>query len=117
MRLGGAWASLPVCGPVEPASQEPKKLADGPFHAGVQRLRELVRPLVPLVAMLQPGTRSARWKAGVGYFGQLILQEPWALFARREALERLQEAGVRGRGVPHPDSLPNQARPELSECR
>ncbi len=61
-----------------------------------ERLRELVRPLVPPGALLEPGTKfgplvgSAR-----GTFAQLfmILDD---LLIRREALEQLQAEGIRG---------------------
>jgi uncharacterized double-CXXCG motif protein len=61
------------------------------------RLRELVRPIVPKDAVLEPGTTFGPLEgAGSGYFGQLFMQNPWSLYVRREALERLREAGVRG---------------------
>lgn len=61
------------------------------------RLRELVRPLAPKGALLEPGTKFGPLEGtGSGYFGQLFMQNPWSLYVRREALERLREAGVRG---------------------
>ena len=61
------------------------------------RLRELVRPLAPHGALLRPGTRLGPFEGtGSGHFGQLFMQNLWSLFVRREALERLQESGVRG---------------------
>jgi uncharacterized double-CXXCG motif protein len=61
------------------------------------RRRELVRPLTPPYAMLGCGAVFGPLKGtGLGYFGQLFMQNPWSLCMRREALERLQAAGVRG---------------------
>jgi uncharacterized double-CXXCG motif protein len=61
------------------------------------RLRELVRPLAPPYAVLTSGARFGPLQgSGLGSFGQLVMQNPWSLCMRREALERLQSAGVRG---------------------
>jgi uncharacterized double-CXXCG motif protein len=47
--------------------------------------------------VLEPGTVFGPIEGtGSGYFGQLFMQNPWSLYVRREALERLREAGVRG---------------------
>jgi uncharacterized double-CXXCG motif protein len=72
---------------------------------------------------------------GSGCFGPLFMQNPWSFYLRREALERLREAGIRGlhgcrmevrfrgknppellepqlelRGELHPDCLPADAK-------
>lgn len=61
------------------------------------RLRELVRPLAPQGAMLEPGVRFGPLTGtGSGNFGQLFMPVPWSLYVRREALKRLQESGVQG---------------------
>ena len=61
------------------------------------RLRELVRPLAPKGALLEPGTAFGPIEGtGSGYFGQLFMQNPWSLYVRREAMEQLRKAGVRG---------------------
>lgn len=61
------------------------------------RLRELVRPLTPKGALLEPGTAFGPIEGiGSGYFGQLFMQNPWSLYVRREARDRLWEAGIRG---------------------
>jgi uncharacterized double-CXXCG motif protein len=66
-------------------------------YAEFERLRALVRPLVPAGVPLWPGTAlgplvgSAR-----GSFGQLVMQYDWMPLIRREALEQLQTEGVRG---------------------
>jgi uncharacterized double-CXXCG motif protein len=78
---------------------ELKKLSDSwPVpEQEINRLRELVRPLVPDWAVLEPGARFGPTQgAGSGVFGQLFMQDLWSLFMRREALERLQAAGIRG---------------------
>ncbi|WP_257461797.1 SitI6 family double-CXXCG motif immunity protein [Archangium lipolyticum] len=62
-----------------------------------ERLRQMVRPLVPSWARLIPGTAfgplvgSAR-----GTFPQIYLLYAWMVIIRREALERLQAEGLRG---------------------
>jgi uncharacterized double-CXXCG motif protein len=61
------------------------------------RLRELVRPLVPQGAMLEPGARFGPLTGtGSGHIGQLFMPAPWSLYVRREALEKLQESGLQG---------------------
>jgi uncharacterized double-CXXCG motif protein len=107
-----------------------------------ERLLKLVRPLAPQGAQMEPGTRFGPLTGtGAGHFGQLFMQNPWSLFARREALERLQGAGLRGlQGCPvnvrfrakrppelwelqllahgklHPDCLPPDRKPPCSTC-
>jgi uncharacterized double-CXXCG motif protein len=83
------------------------------------RLRELVRPLLPLWAFLRPGASFGPVEgSGLGYFGQLFMQNPWTLFARREALERLQAAGVRGlQGCPIKVRFRTKHAPELLELQ
>ena len=52
------------------------------------------------------------------YFGQLFMQNPWTLLARREALERLQAAGVRGlQGCPIKVRFRTKHAPELLELQ
>ena len=79
--------------------EEQEKLLDAwpvPCEEFIRR-RELVRPLTPPYAMLGCGAALGPLKGtGLGYFGQLFMQNPWSLCIRREALERLQAAGVRG---------------------
>lgn len=123
---------------------ELKKLSD-PWpvpREEFSRLREFVRPLAPRDAILKPGTTFGPLTgSGSGYFGQLFMQDPWRLYARREALERLQEAGIEGlQGCPlnvrfrvkrppellevqlqhhgrlHPDCLPADRKPPCPTC-
>jgi uncharacterized double-CXXCG motif protein len=85
-------SSLPV--------EELKKLSDPwpvPFEE-FERLRKLVLSLMPEgTALLAPGTGLGPTTGkGMGVFGSLYMPYIWRLYARREALEELQEAGVRG---------------------
>ncbi|WNG44064.1 hypothetical protein F0U60_08105 [Archangium minus] len=108
----------------------------------IERLRELVRPLAPPGARLEPGARFGPVEGtGLGYFGQLFMQEPWALYMRREAFVRMEEVGVRGlqgcsiqvrfrtkhapellemqmelHGQFHPDCLPPDLEPPCPTC-
>ncbi len=110
--------------------------------AEFDRLRELVRPLAPKGTPLEPGTAFGPMEgSATGYFGQLYMQNPWTLFMRREALERLQQEGIRGlQGCPvkvrfrqknhpqflelqlelhgqyHPDCLPPDLKPRCPTC-
>jgi uncharacterized double-CXXCG motif protein len=107
-----------------------------------ERLRELVRPLVPAGAQIPPGTRFGPLEGTAwGRFGSFFLQNPWTLVARREAVESLRQAGVQGlegqkpelrfrpkthpldfvelqlvpHGLLHPDCLPPRP-PPCSRC-
>ncbi|MDC0712676.1 double-CXXCG motif protein [Stigmatella sp. ncwal1] len=100
---------------------ERKKLSD-PWpvsHEEFSRLRELVRPLAPRGAVLEPGTRFGPLVgSGSGYFGQLFMQDPWSIYARREALERLREAGAQGlQGCPLNVRFRANRPPELVELQ
>jgi uncharacterized double-CXXCG motif protein len=87
--------------------------------AEFDRLRELVRPLVPQGSPLEPGAKFGPVQgSATGYFGQLYMQNPWSLFMRREALERLQEAGIRGLlGCPIPVRFRQKNHPQLLELQ
>ena len=106
------------------------------------RLRELVRPFAPAWARLDPGADFGPLTGmASGTFGPLFMQNPWSLYVRREALEQLVRAGVRGlSGCPmhvrfrgknppellapqlelhgrfHPECLPSDAAPACSTC-
>jgi uncharacterized double-CXXCG motif protein len=124
--------------------EEQKKLSD-PWPVPREefvRLRELVRPLAPPGAELRSVTTFGPLTGtATGHFGQLFMQNPWSLYLRREALEKLQAAGVRGlQGCPlhvrfrqknhpellalqlalhgrfHPDCLPRDLEPPCSMC-
>jgi uncharacterized double-CXXCG motif protein len=126
------------------SAEEIEKLSDSwpVSFEEFQRLLELVRPFAPPGAQLEPGTRFGPLTGtGSGHFGQLFMQNSWSLFARREALERLQATGLRGlQGCPvdvrfrvkrppellelqlvaqgrlHPDCLPPDRKPPCSKC-
>jgi uncharacterized double-CXXCG motif protein len=112
-------------------------------YAEFERLREQVRPLTPPGAQLETGARFGPMEGTAkGEFGPLLLQNPWELLIRREALEQLQAAGVRGlkgchtelrfrqknppellelellpRGRLHPDCLPPDRPVPCTKCR
>ena len=83
------------------------------------RLRELVRPLAPAYAVLTSGARFGPLQgSGLGYFGQLVMQNPWSLCMRREALERLRSAGVRGlTGCPTQVRFRTKHAPDLRDIQ
>jgi uncharacterized double-CXXCG motif protein len=142
----GGWTGLqyPCVDLSSLPANELKKLSDGQPVAleEFERRRELVRPLVPSHALLRTGTEFGPLTGtGSGSFGQLFMQNPWSLFIRREALERLQQAGLRGlqccpvnvrfrgknppelrelqleaHGRLHPDCLPRGSSPPCAMC-
>jgi uncharacterized double-CXXCG motif protein len=122
-RAGGAIVGLQYpCVDLSalPAS-ELAKLTDSwpvPFEEFL-RLRELVRPWAPKDALLEPGARLGPLEGTAsGQFGQLFMQNPWSLYLRREALARLQEAGVRGlEGCPLKVHFRVKSPPELRELQ
>jgi uncharacterized double-CXXCG motif protein len=111
-------------------------------YAEFERLREQVRPLVPAGVPLRPGTQFGPLVGTAkGEFGPLRMYYPWDLLLRREALEQLQAAGVRGlkgcrtelrfrqknppellepellpRGQLHPDCLPAERLTPCAKC-
>jgi uncharacterized double-CXXCG motif protein len=111
-------------------------------YAEFERLREQVRPLVPPGVPLWPGTTFGPLVGPAkGEFGPLVLYFPWMLLMRREVLEQVQAAGVRGlkgcrtqmrfrrknppellelellpRGRLHPDCLPPDRPAPCTRC-
>jgi uncharacterized double-CXXCG motif protein len=107
-----------------------------------ERLRELVRPLLPPGAVLKPGTGfGPAIGTGKGRFGSFSMSWLGDVRVRREALEKLQAQGVRGlkgcrmqvrfrqHNAPelleleqlpvcrlHPDCLPPGHKPPCSRC-
>jgi uncharacterized double-CXXCG motif protein len=111
-------------------------------YAEFERLREQVRPLVPAGVPLWPGTKFGPLVGPAkGEFGPLVLYFPWILLMRRQVLEQVQAAGVRGlkgcrtkmhfrqknppellelellpRGRLHPDCLPADRPTPCAKC-
>ena len=86
-------------------------------YAEFERLREQVRPLAPPGVPLWPGTKFGPLVGTAqGELGPLLLQNPWELLMRREALEQLQAAGVRGlKGCRTALRFKQKSPPELLE--
>jgi len=62
-----------------------------------ERLRELVRPLLPPGALVEPGSCMGPMVGPAqGRFGQFVANYSAVLLVRREALEKLQAEGLRG---------------------
>ena len=62
-----------------------------------ERMRELVRPLLPPGAVVEPGSCFGPLVGKAqGSFGQFVSNYSDVLLVRREALERLQAEGLRG---------------------
>jgi len=62
-----------------------------------ERLRELVRPLLPPGAVVTPGSSFGPLVGNAqGCFGQFVSNYSDVLLVRREALEKLQAEGLRG---------------------
>ncbi|PTL76695.1 double-CXXCG motif protein [Vitiosangium sp. GDMCC 1.1324] len=82
-----------------------------------ERMRELVRPLMPPGAVLCPGTQFGPFTGrGQGRFGSFVTPVPWILMVRREALEKLQAEGLRGlKGCPTFLRFRQRNSPELLE--
>jgi uncharacterized double-CXXCG motif protein len=107
-----------------------------------ERLRELVRPLLPPGAIPAPVTTFGPFMGwGRGRFGSFAAPIPWLLMVRREAFEKLQPENLRGlkgcrtllrfrqRNSPelieleilpmgrlHPDCLPSGRKPPCPRC-
>lgn len=62
-----------------------------------ERLCELVRPLLPPGALLEPATTfGPSIGKAQGRFGQFVMNYSWILMVQREALEKLQDEELRG---------------------
>lgn len=121
---GTTWASAATAYPCVDLSQHPRRAEfEVPRPEPIEefeRLRELVRPLVPARAPLPAGTRFGPLVGSAqGSFGAFFFQNPWTLLARREALESLQRAGVRGLKGCKPELRFRQKKnlPELVELQ
>jgi len=99
-----------------PEAAKFEKARPEPFDEFI-RLRELVRPLVPLGAQLLPGAEFGPLEGKAsGSFGQFFIQSSWMPLIRREALERLQATGLQGvRAFPTALRFRQKNSPELLE--
>lgn len=62
-----------------------------------ERLRDLIRPLVPRGVPLRPGTELGPLVGEAsGVFGPVYMREPWMVIVQTTALARLQAEGLRG---------------------
>jgi len=121
---GNTWASAGTAYPCVDLSHHPRRdefvvPRPEPIEE-FERLREVVRPLIPAGMPIPPGTRfgplvGSAW----GTFGAFFLQNPWTLIARREAMEALQQAGVQGLKGCKPEVRFRQKKnpPELVELQ
>lgn len=127
-------SSLPERAAFEEARREPIE--------EFERLRELVRPLAPPGALLLPGASfGPSVGTATGSFGAFYFLPPFQFMVRREALDKLQAAGIRGlkacraqirfrqknapelwefqleqHGRLHPDCLPADPQPPCPRC-
>lgn len=120
---GDTWASAGVLYPSVDLSGLPqrdsfKKARAEPIEE-FERLRELVRPLVPAGAPLPPGTEFGPLVGSAqGTFGSFHYDAPWSLLVRREALEALQAEGISGlMGCPTELRFRQKKAPELLELQ
>jgi uncharacterized double-CXXCG motif protein len=82
-----------------------------------ERLRELVRPLLPPGAVVEPGSAFGPLVGRAqGRFGPLVSPYPWWLLVQREALENLLAEGLKGlKGCRTQLRFRQRAAPELLE--
>ncbi len=118
---GGTSAQYPCVDLSGLPLEDQEKLLDAwpvPREEFIRR-RELVRPLAPPYAVLESGAAFGPLQgSGLGYFGQLVMQNPWSICMRREALERLQGAGMRGlTGCPTQVRFRTKHAPDLRDIQ
>jgi uncharacterized double-CXXCG motif protein len=93
--ISEAYPSVDLSGLPE-AKQLEKAWLEEDFQK-FERLRQMVRPLVPAWARLTPGAAFGPLVGTArGTFPQIYLLYAWMVIIRREALERLQAEGLRG---------------------
>ncbi|PTL85070.1 double-CXXCG motif protein [Vitiosangium sp. GDMCC 1.1324] len=82
-----------------------------------ERMCELVRPLLPPGAVLEPGAGFGPLVGKAqGRFGPFVLTVSWWPLVQREVLERLQAEGLRGlKGCPTQLRFRQRTSPELLE--
>jgi len=145
-QCGATWASAATAYPCVDLSALPERAEfEKPRPEPIkefERLRELVRTLAPPGVPLPPGTRfGPSVGSAQGKFGPFYFDYDWTLFMRREAMESLRAAGIRGlegckpdvrfrqksnppellelqlipHGLLHPDCLPSRS-PACTRC-
>lgn len=98
---GAGWGGCGEAYPCVDLSNHPERTkfeeqSDGNFELFAY-LRELVRPLVPADALLEPGAALGPLVGrATGTFGPAFMGEPWMLLMYSEALKQLQAEGLRG---------------------
>ncbi|MFY0572433.1 double-CXXCG motif protein [Archangium lansingense] len=99
-----------------PEEKEFKEARPEPLEQ-FERLRELVRPLVPPGAQLLPGAKLGPLVGtALGTFSQIFLYDPDMPLIQRKALEQLQAEGIRGlKGFPTELRFRQKNHPELLE--
>jgi uncharacterized double-CXXCG motif protein len=114
--IGERYPAVDLSGLSEREQFKPRLEKD---FAEFTRLRELVRPLAPAGAPLNPGTTFGPLVGtATGEFAQLLLQNAWTVLMRRESLEQLQAEGLRGlKGCPTGLRFQEKHPPELLELQ
>jgi len=113
------WSTLGEDYPSVDLSQHPARDAfDHPESDSIEefeRLREVVRPLAPKGAPLEPGASFGPIVGTAsGHFGDFHIPMPWMLMAKAETLEKLRAEGVRGlEGYPMRLRFKEKRPPEL----
>ncbi|MCP3136737.1 SitI6 family double-CXXCG motif immunity protein [Pyxidicoccus xibeiensis] len=113
--LGEAYSTVDLSGfPERGLLEEARSLEEISLET-YQELCELLRPRVPAGAPLVPGTQLGPVTGkSSGRFGDFYFQAPWALWASRETLEKLQASGMRGlHGAPGDLRYRGKHPPEL----
>lgn len=116
---GSGWSTLGEDYPSVDLSRHPARDAFGQPSsdslAEFERLRELVRPLAPRDAPLEPGASFGPIVGSAsGHFGDFHLPMPWMLMAKSETLEKLRAEGVRSlNGYPMRLRFKEKKPPEL----
>lgn len=118
---GSPWLAYPCVDLSGLPQGELEKLSD-PWpvpRSEFERLRELVRPLAPPWALLEPGAQFGPCTGkGSGRFGPLFMQDASALFIRQDALSQLRAAGLRGlEGCPVDVRFRGKNPPELLQLQ
>jgi uncharacterized double-CXXCG motif protein len=97
---GATWGGMLAYPGVDLSDLPERKSFEAPWPKPpieYARLAELVRPLLPSGAPLEPGCAFGPLRGTArGRFGPVTACPSWQLLVREDALARLQEAGLRG---------------------